>query len=235
MSRLLLHVEGQTEETFVNDVLAPHLCDRGYDSVRARLVGNARQRDRRGGIRDWNAVRRDITNHLREDAGSFATTMVDYYGLPRSGQKAWPGRARASTLPFAEKAGAVEVELLEDIRREMGGGLEPDRFVPYVMMHEFEALILSDPRQLASQFDNCDEGIARLGTMVSCFESPEHVNDSTDTAPSKRIIREIPEYEGRKASAGPIVTERIGLSRLRSKCSHFAGWLDKLESLGPGN
>ena len=115
MSRLLLHVEGQTEETFVNDVLAPHLCERGYDSVRARLVGNARQRDRRGGIRDWNAVRRDITNHLREDTGSFATTMVDYYGLPQSGQRAWPGRDRASTLPFTAKADAVEAALLVDI------------------------------------------------------------------------------------------------------------------------
>ena len=140
MSRLLLHVEGQTEETFVRDVLAPYLCDRGYDSVRARLVGNARQRDRRGGSRGWNAVRRDITNHLREDTGSFATTMVDYYGLPRSGQRAWPGRSRSSTLPFDEKANAVEAELLADIGREMGGGFDPSRFVPYVMMHEFEAL-----------------------------------------------------------------------------------------------
>ena len=90
MSRLLLHVEGQTEETFVNDVLAPHLRDRGYDSVRARLVGNARRRDRRGGIRDWNAVRRDIANHLKEDTGSFATTMVDYYGLPGVGRERGP-------------------------------------------------------------------------------------------------------------------------------------------------
>ena len=65
MSRLLLHVEGQTEETFVNDVLAPHLCNRGYDSVRARFLGSARQRDRRGGIRDRKAVRRDFANHLK--------------------------------------------------------------------------------------------------------------------------------------------------------------------------
>ena len=71
--------------------------------------------------------------------------------------------------------------------------------------------------------------------MVSRFTSPEHVNDNTDTAPSKRIIREIPEYQGRKASAGPIVAAKIGLSTLRSQCAHFAQWLDKLESLAAGN
>lgn len=117
----------------------------------------------------------------------------------------------------------------------LGHDISDWRFIPYIQLHEFEALILTDPRQLASQFDNCDEGIARLETMVSRFTSPEHVNDNTDTAPSKRIIREIPEYQGRKASAGPIVAAKIGLSTLRSQCAHFAQWLDKLESLAAGN
>ena len=78
MTRLLVHVEGQTEETFVNEVLAPHLYRRGYSGVGARLMGNARQRSRRGGISPWPAARIDILNHLREDEGSHATTMVDY-------------------------------------------------------------------------------------------------------------------------------------------------------------
>ena len=94
---------------------------------------------------------------------------------------------------------------------------------------------MSDPKQLDTQFENRDDGIARLVTMVSQFPSPEHINDNANTAPSKRIIREIPEYQDSKVSAGPIVAEKIELSTLRSKCSHFAGWLDKLESLGEGD
>ena len=43
MRRLLVHVEGQTEETFVNEVLREYLVNRGYHSVGARLLGNARQ------------------------------------------------------------------------------------------------------------------------------------------------------------------------------------------------
>ena len=230
MSRLLLHVEGQTEETFVNDVLAPHLCDRGYSSVRARLVGNARQRDRRGGIRDWNAVRRDITNHLREDTGSFATTMVDYYGLPRSGQRAWPGRARASTLPFAEKADAVEATLLAGILHEMGGGFDPNRFVPYVMMHEFEALLFSD-------CDQFGRGIGRQDLAASCqgirdqFASPEEIDDSPDTAPSKRAESLVAGYQ--KPLLGILAALAVGLDAMRRECPHFAMWLSRLEALTP--
>ena len=96
MTRLLVHVEGQTEETFVNEVLAPHLYGSGWRSVSARLFGNARQRYRRGGVRAWSEVRRDIVNHLREDQASTATTMVDYYGMPMAGRMAWPGRSQAA-------------------------------------------------------------------------------------------------------------------------------------------
>lgn len=91
MSRILVHVEGQTEEAFVNQVLAPHLYGVGYTSVGARLLGNARQRRRRGGGRSWEAMRKGILNHLQSDQAALSTTMVDYYGLPRT----WPGREGA--------------------------------------------------------------------------------------------------------------------------------------------
>ena len=98
MTRLLVHVEGQTEEDFVNQVLAPYLCARGFSKVGARLMGNARQRYQRGGIRAWPEARWDILNHLKEDPASISTTMVDYYGLPQGGPKGWPGRARFRTM-----------------------------------------------------------------------------------------------------------------------------------------
>jgi hypothetical protein len=82
MPRLLIHVEGQTEEAFVNEILQNHLVAAGHDSIAARIVGNARLRRRRGGIRAWPPVRKDIVRHLSEDPGCIATTMVDDYGLP---------------------------------------------------------------------------------------------------------------------------------------------------------
>lgn len=144
MSRLLIYVEGQTEETFVNEILAPHLYTCGYTKISARLVGNARQRDRRGGIRAWSAVRKDILNHLKEDADCLSTTMVDFYALPQTGERAWPGRTEAAQRAFAEKAKTVESALLADICVELSSGFGQSYFIPYVMMHEFEGLLFSD-------------------------------------------------------------------------------------------
>ena len=48
MARLLVHVEGQTEEYFVNEVLRSYLEGIGYEVVGARIIGNARLRRRRG-------------------------------------------------------------------------------------------------------------------------------------------------------------------------------------------
>ncbi len=134
MSRLLVHVEGQTEETFVNEVLRPYLLTKGYHSASARIVGNARQRDRRGGIKPWESVKRDILRHLKEDPACIATTMVDYYGLPADDLHGWPGRAAARLLPAETKAAHVETALLNAITESLGG--VQHGFIPFVVMHE---------------------------------------------------------------------------------------------------
>ena len=120
MARLLIHVEGQTEEDFVNEVLRDHLVTKGYHSVDARIVGNARLRRRRGGICPWPSVKRDIINHLREDQDCIATTMVDYYGLPQTAPGEWPGRVQAKSLStIEEKALCVQEAVLADLVTEM--------------------------------------------------------------------------------------------------------------------
>jgi hypothetical protein len=55
------------------------------------------------------------SHFLRNDKGCHSTTMVDYYALPQTGQKAWPGRAAANELPHDDKARTVQVATLEDL------------------------------------------------------------------------------------------------------------------------
>lgn len=226
MTRLLIHVEGETEEAFVNEVLAHHLYECGYTKVSARLVGNARQRDRRGGIRAWSAVRKDILNHLKEDAECLSTTMVDFYALPQVGERAWPGRAEAAQLAFAEKAATVENALLADICSEMGDGFEQKRFVPYVMMHEFEGLLFSDATRLGSGIGRPDLS-PRFQAIRDQFATPEEINDSPQTAPSKRIIQMVPNYE--KPLMGTLAILEIGLDAIRHECPLFRSWMERLE------
>ena len=220
MTRILVHVEGQTEETFVNRVLAPHLCGIGHTSVSARLLGNARQRSRRGGIRPWNSVRRDILNHLQEDQTALATTMVDYYGLPHT----WPGReqgGREATL--SARAASVEQGILQDVSTEIG---YPARFVPYVVMHEFEGLLFSAPDRFAQSLGRPDLE-SEFQAIRGEFETPEDINDSPDTAPSKRIIGLYKGYE--KPLNGVFALEQIGLDTVREACPLFNAWIAALE------
>ena len=215
-------MEGQTEENFVNEVLAPYLFDCGYISVTARLLGNARQRGQRGGIRRWDSARKDILNHLKQDQGIFVTTMVDYYGLHRT----WPGRAEAPQQAFADRAATVEREVLEDVSDELGGSFDPRRFVPYVVMHEFEGLLFSDAEGFARGIARPDLSI-RLQAVRNEFATPEEINDSSETAPSKRLQVLIPSYQ--KPLQGVLAAQEIGIDTIRKECPLFAGWIEELE------
>jgi hypothetical protein len=226
MARLLIHVEGETEETFVNELLSPHLCKHGYTNVAARLLGNARLRSHRGGIRGWDSVRGDILRHLKEDRQCLATTMVDYYGLPQHGARAWPGRLQAGLAPFSDKATLVQKALRMDIEGALGSKHDAARFRPFVIMHEFEGLLFSD----CSLFSK-GVGMSRLRDdfqkIRDQFETPEEINDSPATAPSKRVEALLPGYE--KPLLGTLAALEIGLSKICEECPRFGTWVRKLE------
>ena len=93
--------------------------------------------------------------------------------------------------------------------------------------------LLSDPARFDIAFPEPEheEAVSNLAAMAAGFASPELIDDGPETAPSKRIIRVIPEYERRKALAGPLIAARIGLDVIRGKCRHFHKWLEKIEAL----
>jgi hypothetical protein len=203
-----------------------------HHAVDARLVGNARLRQRRGGIRPWPTVRKDIVNHLKEDGDCFATTMVDYYGLPQAGDAAWPGRRKAASLAPGNKASCVEQALLEDLLEAMGIGFNRQRFVPFVVMHEFEGLLFSDCGAFTRAIGrpNLESAFRAIRDQ---FATPEEINDSPATAPSKRVEALVPEYE--KPLFGALAVLEIGLARIRAECLHFDEWLKHLEFRGLGH
>jgi hypothetical protein len=227
--RLLIHVEGETEEAFVNELLRGHLLQFGYELVSARIVGNARQRDRRGGIRAWSSVRGDIVRHLKEDAGCVATTMVDYYGLPGTGGRAWPGRAAAGGLPAPAKANAVESAIAEDVATAMGwSAAQRRRFVPFVVMHEYEGLLFSDCAEFAAAIGQ-PRLAGKFQAIRDAFENPEEINDAPETAPSRRVSGLVNGYE--KPLFGVLGAIGVGLANIRDECPHFDQWVTALENL----
>ena len=228
MTRLLVQVEGPTEEDFVKYILGPHLYEFGYHAVSPRVMGNARQRERRGGITSWETARREIINRLKKDQGLIVTTMVDYYGLPQSGSRAWPGRAGAGNHPIEQRADSVEHALLADVTKQLGDGFNPARFVPYLNMHEFEALLFSDCARFARGIDRPElEG--DFQQIRDKFDTPEQINDSPHTAPSKRLLKLMPTYQ--KPLMGIDGLREIGLGLVRQACPHFHQWLSALENV----
>ncbi|MCY4534126.1 MAG: DUF4276 family protein [Bryobacterales bacterium] len=227
-SRLIVHVEGETEETFVKEVLSSHLEMRfGWSTVSARLMGNARRRDHRGGVKPWSTVQAEIAKNLRQDHGLVVTMMVDYYAMPRTGPRAWPGREDASALSYPENAKIIERRLSGSIQKEMRPKFNQTRFVPYVMMHEFEALLFSDCIAFGRGIGHPDLS-ENLQQIRESFTNPEEIDDSPEGAPSKRVERLVPGYE--KPLLGNLAALEIGLEAMRRECPLFDNWLRRLES-----
>jgi hypothetical protein len=225
--RLHFIVEGQTEETFVNRVITPHLATYSiWGDARCVMTSRKHRKIYRGGIFSYTMVKKDIILWMKEDKNSDVafTTMFDLYALPSD----FPGYDEARKL----KSVYDRIAILEEA---MYRDISLPNFIPYFQLHEFEALLLADPQQLDWEYFEHDKAIRNLIRIVSSFDSPELINDGSTTSPSKRIIHEIPEYEGMKASVGPLVAEKIGLGNLRKKCQHFNEWLLKLEQWNAPN
>ena len=219
MSRVRIIVEGQTEETFVNDILSPHLNQMG-------VYPHAFLFRKKGGSFAYQRARKEILNSLKEDNSLICTTMVDFYGMPKD----WPGRMESQSCQnYQDKAQRVEQTLSEDIVAQMSDSWNPARFIPYVQMYEFEALLFSDTLILAESARK-PEVSAQLECILKSFSCPEEINDNYDTCPSRRIKQHITDYV--KTVDGIIAASKIGLTKMRQECPHFNEWITKLEDIG---
>jgi len=222
MIRVHVLVEGETEVTFVKQVLLPHFTSYGIHLLPRQL---GRTRHKRG-ICTYPLAQREILITLKHEAQTFCTTMFDYYGMPPD----WPQRKEARDRPFAERSIMIENAISTDISSRLGSRFNCSRFIPYVQMHEFEALLFSDPKVLADGLGLADDGPIRH--ITDQFQSPEEINDSQQTAPSKRIAGLNAKYS--KVTHGTLISQTIGLNVMRAQCPHFNEWIAKLEALGRG-
>lgn len=79
MIRVHVMVEGQTEETFVRDVLYDHLQHHGV-FLNPILLRTSTQG--RGGVVSYAKVRPQLIRQCRQDTTATVTTMIDLYRLP---------------------------------------------------------------------------------------------------------------------------------------------------------
>jgi Domain of unknown function (DUF4276) len=228
MARLYLFAEGRTEQTFAGNLLKPHLANYGVFMHNPVLIAHARRKGKihRGGGRKYTPMKNDILRFLAQerDADVFFTTMIDLYGIHAD----FPG------LNEAEKRRHIPEERVKFLEQQFAQDIDDPRFVPYIQLHEYETYLFSDPTCFGHFYNHHANEIAALKAVADGYASPELINDGEHSAPSKRIIARLPDYEDAKSAVGPQVAEQIGLNVIRGKCPHFSAWLSQLEQLGAG-
>ncbi len=216
MSRVYVVVEGQTEEAFVRELLVPHYAH--LDKYLIPIIVSTSP-GHKGGVVSYAKVKPQIVRLCRQDAGAWVTTLFDLYALPAD----FPGKA-APAYP-AHASGSAKAQYLEaQLRQDIA---EPN-FLPNLLVHEYEALLFTQPAQFEQWTGNAKVP-ATLAQAVAQAGSPEDVNDSPHTAPSKRIRAVMPKYQ--KTFHGPLIACDIGLDALRQACPHFHAWLLAVDAL----
>lgn len=220
MNRVGAVVEGRTEREFVRDVLAPWFLNHQI-VMNAQIVGKA---GHKGGVGEYPRARGDLLNLLKQDRRAVVTTMFDYYAMPES----WPGRKQAKSAIHDRKAALIEEAIHKDIAAIMGPKFNSNRFIPYVQMHEFEAILFSDPKAMSFVFKKSGL-IKSVESIRKNFKTPEQINDDPKNAPSKRLSRIVDSYH--KPLHGIIIAKQIGVETIMKSCPHFSEWIAKIKSI----
>jgi hypothetical protein len=219
MTRLLMLVEGQSEEIFVKQTLTPYLAERRVYVQPPIVLWTKRISSGggyRGGVSNWHQILRSLAP-LTFDSDAWVTTLLDFYGLPSDvpGYQiaGGPGNPR-------EKVVALQEQLFAEVNCP--------RFIPFLALHEFEAWVFCAPKVVAAHFDR-ESLAAHVEQAVFHAGEPEFINHGENTHPKARLKAMATGYK--ETSDGPTLMGKIGIPTIRAACPHFAAWLDRLEAL----
>lgn len=152
-----------------------------------------------------------ICRELRKLVHNFdyITTLYDFYG-------------------FSGKSASDTKESLED---KIKNCIQEDlqyKVIPYVQMYEFEGILFSKPEILSNVLSGSDLEIWANSILSSFNDNPERINNSPQTAPSKRLESNT---NYKKTIHGAEIANLIGIDSIRSKCSGFDSWIQGLTNI----
>ena len=214
MIRVYVVVEGQTEASFVTNLLAEVFWSHQIYLTPIMLRGHT----------SYARVKKDVITQLKQDPAAFCSTMLDFYGLGPG----FPGMPLPHHLPNIEKVVRIEEAFKEDICNIIPEFRPDIRFLPYLQLHEYEGLLFSDPTAFAAALRQTPL-VQRFQVIREKFPTPEDINDDPNAAPSKRVLQAYPAYS--KVIDGTLAARAVGISAMRRECPHFRSWLELLEAL----
>ena len=219
MKRVIVICEGQTEQSFCNDVLTPYLGGLGI------FLETPTIKKTHGGIVNWFALKNQIERHLSEDKTALITTLIDYYGLYTRHQfPCWEEAQKTENMN--QRMDIIENGMLNDVRENIRS-----RFIPYIQLHEFECLLFSDITVFDKNFEEHEFlDYDYLATTMHENPNPEMINSGNETAASKRLSKII-KGNYSKVLYGSLLAQEIGLTKIREKCIRFNNWILQIERM----
>ena len=212
--RLYIVVEGKTEEKFVDNILAPYLKEKSAQLGDVRPVRIHIKGGGHGGMVKYEFLRKDIPHLLREGDAPIVSTLIDFFRCPDTpGKEVWDKTSNHHQ----------EVELRE---QEMGRDIGSGRFIPYIQLHEFEALLFSSDVGFKKELSPKEAG--KLSKIVADYPNPEDINTTPNGAPSKRILAIVPDYK--KVVQGNAIAQLITIGTILERCPRFRAWVERLIS-----
>ena len=208
MKYLIIVVEGQTEQEFVNDILRPYFATQGIYHVSARLIRTSRSG--KGGFVNFQHLQNDVNRILAIEKDAVVTTFIDFFRCPTN----MPGYEEAMKKENHQEA----VEILEKKMTELFGNTH---FVPYIQLHEFEALLFSSNKGFETYWE--DEQTEKAMEIIAQYPNPEDINSRPEKAPSKRIIEIKSDYD--KVAEGNLLAMEIGIEEMLNHCPRFKQWI----------
>lgn len=214
MKVIVIICEGKTEVEFCK-LLNTYL---GYNEYRIEAINL-------GGNCNWIRVKSFIEKSLKSNRSALVTTMIDYYGRK---EKTFPKQAEVVRInDKREKITLLENAMADEIDYSLR-----NRFVPYLQLHEFEAMLFNNIEVFRRNFEeNTEYDKQEIEKILEDFPDPEMINEGKATSPSHRLKWIIPIYN--KIVYGNLLVESIGLDNIYTKNRHFKEWIDKIIRFKP--
>lgn len=222
MLEVIVFTEGQTEEQFIKRVVAP-LFRSNQIFLKPQTLNTSQ--NAKGGAVNFDRLKFNARNTLRQKPNAILTTFLDLYALDNN----FPDFAEAKQhTDIYARTEMLETALHEAIVEYIG--CQTKRFIPHIQPYEFEGLLFSDVNALVLTEPSWNHYLTKLQAVRADFDTPEHINDSYETKPSKRLENILqPQYK--KTRHGPLAAEKITLNVMEQECAHFKGWMDRLRKL----
>lgn len=213
---MIVICEGETEREFCTTLLS------GYFACIGKYIDAPLIKHSHGGIVSWEKLKKQIETTLRKEHDAIVTLLIDYYGLNE--KHAFPGWDDVEK--FKDKT--EHVSFMESCMKQDIDDRLSYRFIPYLQLHEFEALLFCDVEIFKNIVPEKElVGLDELQKVIDNNPNPELINTRKENTPSHRLSRIIKGYN--KVVYGNLIAESIGLSTIRTKCRRFNEWLEALE------